>query len=117
MGARGAERCAGQKTETRLQASRQRLRVGGRAENVSASGAATASDNAFVASESLESVYRIAILGPGGVGGFLAGALAHAGEEVVVVAREPTAKHVQEEGIDVRSVRLGDFTARAEAVT
>lgn len=51
----------------------------------------------------------IAILGPGGVGGFLAGALAHAGEDVVVVAREPTAQLISRDGLAVRSVRLGEF--------
>ena len=35
---------------------------------------------------------RIAVLGPGGVGGLLAGALDRAGSEVTVVAREPTAR-------------------------
>jgi 2-dehydropantoate 2-reductase len=54
----------------------------------------------------------IAILGPGGVGGFLAGALAHAGEPVVVVAREPTAHRLARHGIEVESVSLGSFSAR-----
>jgi 2-dehydropantoate 2-reductase len=58
----------------------------------------------------------IAVLGPGGVGGFLAAALARAGADVVVVAREPTAAAIAENGIEVRSVRLGDFTARPRAV-
>jgi 2-dehydropantoate 2-reductase len=53
----------------------------------------------------------IAILGPGGVGGFLAGALSRAGEDVRVVAREPTAELITRQGLDVRSVRLGDFVA------
>lgn len=53
----------------------------------------------------------IAILGPGGVGGFLAAALARAGEPVVVIAREPTAEAIARDGIAVQSVRLGDFTA------
>lgn len=58
----------------------------------------------------------VAILGPGGVGGFLAGALAHAGEEVVVVAREPTAELIARQGLAVRSVRIGDFTAHLGTV-
>jgi 2-dehydropantoate 2-reductase len=57
-----------------------------------------------------------AILGPGGVGGFLAAALARAGNEVTVVAREPTAEAIASDGIRVRSVRLGDFAARPAAV-
>jgi 2-dehydropantoate 2-reductase len=56
-----------------------------------------------------------AILGPGGVGGFLAAALARAGRDVVVVAREPTAELIARDGIEVRSARLGDFHARPSA--
>jgi 2-dehydropantoate 2-reductase len=59
----------------------------------------------------------IAVLGPGGVGGFLAAALARASEQVMVVAREATAEHIKRFGIDVRSVRLGDFTAYPPAVS
>jgi 2-dehydropantoate 2-reductase len=58
----------------------------------------------------------IAVLGPGGVGGFVAGALARAGTPVTVVARESTADLIERDGIVVRSVRLGDFTARPAAV-
>ncbi|MDQ6822505.1 MAG: 2-dehydropantoate 2-reductase [Actinomycetota bacterium] len=55
---------------------------------------------------------RIAVLGPGGVGGFVAAALARDGRDVVVVAREPTAQWIGEHGIAVQSVVLGDFGAR-----
>lgn len=58
----------------------------------------------------------IAVLGPGGVGGLVAAALARAGEDVVVVAREETAEKIARDGIAVRSVVLGDFTARPRAV-
>jgi 2-dehydropantoate 2-reductase len=57
----------------------------------------------------------IAILGPGGVGGFLAAALARAGTDTVVVAREQTAALIADGGIKVTSVRLGEFTARPRA--
>jgi 2-dehydropantoate 2-reductase len=57
----------------------------------------------------------IAVLGPGGVGGFLAAALARADDDVVVVARESTAEALAR-GIVVHSVRLGEFTARPRAV-
>jgi 2-dehydropantoate 2-reductase len=60
-------------------------------------------------------VDRISVLGPGGVGGFLAAALAHSGRAVTVVARPETATHIRELGLDVQSVRLGSFTARPEA--
>ncbi len=59
----------------------------------------------------------IAVLGPGGVGGFSAAALSRAGERVVVVARESTAELINRNGIDVRSRRLGDFTERPHAVS
>jgi 2-dehydropantoate 2-reductase len=61
-------------------------------------------------------VTSIAVLGPGGVGGFLAAALARSGEDVTVVAREETAQHIAEHGLAVDSVRLGRFTARPNAV-
>jgi 2-dehydropantoate 2-reductase len=60
---------------------------------------------------------RIAVLGPGGVGGLLAGALARAGEDVVVVAREPTVAVIAESGLRVQSVMFGDFVAHPPAVS
>ncbi len=59
----------------------------------------------------------IAVLGPGGVGGFVAGALTRAGEDVTVVAHEATAEQLTADGLRVRSVRLGDFTAHPRAAT
>jgi 2-dehydropantoate 2-reductase len=58
----------------------------------------------------------IAVLGPGGVGGLVAGALARAGTPTVVVARESTAELIAERGLRVSSVRLGDFVAHPRAV-
>jgi 2-dehydropantoate 2-reductase len=58
---------------------------------------------------------RIAILGPGGVGGFVAASLARTGMHVLVIAREPTAAVIASDGIVVRSVAAGDFTARPRA--
>ena len=60
---------------------------------------------------------RLAVLGPGGVGGFLAAALARDGVDAVVVARESTAAVIEQRGVSVRSVLLGDFVARPRAVT
>ena len=57
----------------------------------------------------------IAVLGPGGVGGYVAAALARAGTDVVVVAREETAEHIAAEGIHLDSVRLGRFTVHPRA--
>jgi 2-dehydropantoate 2-reductase len=59
----------------------------------------------------------IAVLGPGGVGGFLAAALDRAGLPVTVVAREATATGIADNGLTVTSARLGDFTAHPEAVS
>jgi 2-dehydropantoate 2-reductase len=61
-------------------------------------------------------VATIAILGPGGVGGFLAAALAHAGTDTLVVARDETAALIERDGIALQSVRIGDFTAHPRAV-
>jgi 2-dehydropantoate 2-reductase len=60
---------------------------------------------------------RIAVLGPGGVGGLLAGLLERSGEEVVVVAREPTAEVIAEHGVRIRSVTFGEFTSRPRALS
>ena len=60
---------------------------------------------------------RIAVLGPGGVGGLLAGALERAGtHDVVVVARESTAAVISEQGLRVQSVSLGEFVAHPRVV-
>ncbi|HET9552422.1 MAG TPA: 2-dehydropantoate 2-reductase [Anaeromyxobacteraceae bacterium] len=60
---------------------------------------------------------RIAIVGAGGVGGFLAGLLARAGrDEVVLVARGATLEAVRAGGLAVDSP-LGAFTARPALVT
>jgi 2-dehydropantoate 2-reductase len=58
---------------------------------------------------------RIAVLGPGGVGGFLAAALTHAGVDVTVVGREPTVERIAADGIHLTSVLVGEFTARPAA--
>ncbi len=57
----------------------------------------------------------IAILGPGGVGGLLAGVLDREGVKVTVVARESTAELIARDGIRVESALLGAFTARPAA--
>ncbi len=60
---------------------------------------------------------KVSVLGPGAVGGFLAAALAHAGTDVVVVAREATAELIGRDGIAVQSVRLGGFVGRPRSVS
>ncbi|HWX52298.1 MAG TPA: 2-dehydropantoate 2-reductase, partial [Solirubrobacteraceae bacterium] len=59
---------------------------------------------------------RVAVLGPGGVGGLVAGALHRAGTDVAVVAREQTANVISAQGLQVSSVSLGEFTARPPAL-
>jgi 2-dehydropantoate 2-reductase len=62
-------------------------------------------------------VTSIAILGPGGVGGFLAGALDRAGLPVTLVGREGTVEQIARDGLDVRSVHLeARWTAHPRAV-
>jgi 2-dehydropantoate 2-reductase len=51
-------------------------------------------------------VPKIAVLGAGGVGGFVAAALARAGQDVVVVARESTAELLVESGFEIHSAAL-----------
>ncbi|MCF6507702.1 2-dehydropantoate 2-reductase [Blastococcus sp. MG754426] len=55
---------------------------------------------------------RIAVLGPGGVGGLLAALLARAGHAVTCLARPATAAHLGEQGLHVTSDRYGELTAR-----
>jgi 2-dehydropantoate 2-reductase len=59
---------------------------------------------------------RVAVLGPGGVGGLIAGVLDRAGTEVVVLARESTAGAIAHDGVRIQSVKFGDFVARPRAV-
>ncbi|RNL81934.1 ketopantoate reductase family protein [Halostreptopolyspora alba] len=55
-------------------------------------------------------------MGPGGVGGLLAGLLAHRGHPVTVVATESTATRIATEGLRVESPTFGDLTARVTAL-
>ena len=59
---------------------------------------------------------RIAILGPGGVGGLLAGVLERSGNEVTVIATESTAELIAERGLSISSVTFGEFLAHPRAV-
>ena len=56
------------------------------------------------------------MLGPGGVGGLIAGLLERAGTPVVVVAQEATAEAISERGLRVDSVSFGEFVAHPRAV-
>jgi 2-dehydropantoate 2-reductase len=59
---------------------------------------------------------RIAVLGPGGVGGFVAGALSHAGSDVTLIARPQTAAAIAAGGLHVTSALLGEFDAPVHVV-
>ncbi|HZL48745.1 MAG TPA: 2-dehydropantoate 2-reductase [Solirubrobacteraceae bacterium] len=59
---------------------------------------------------------KIAVLGPGGVGGLIAGLLERAGTPVLVVAREATAEAISERGLRVDSVTFGQFVVHPRAV-
>jgi 2-dehydropantoate 2-reductase len=60
---------------------------------------------------------RVAVLGPGGVGGLVAGALERAGTPVEVIARESTAQTISVRGLRVDSVLLGELLAHPRAST
>ena len=62
-------------------------------------------------------MFDVAVLGAGGVGGFLAAALANARVPTLVVGREATAREIAERGIAVESERLGAFRAEPGAAT
>jgi len=59
---------------------------------------------------------KVAIVGPGGVGGLVGALLTRAGHDVVYVARPETAARLNAGGIEVHSVRFGNFTVPARAV-
>jgi 2-dehydropantoate 2-reductase len=60
---------------------------------------------------------RVAVLGPGGVGGMLAALLARRGDQVLCLARPPTAAQLAEHGLELRSQALGDARVEVEAAT
>jgi 2-dehydropantoate 2-reductase len=59
----------------------------------------------------------IAVIGPGAIGGLVAAMLQQAGHDVVVVAREKTARQVTEHGLDVQTDEFGTWHAPLAAVT
>ena len=78
--------------------------------------AAVDEDGAYGTSGSQPDVtgVTVAVLGPGGVGGLLAGLLARAGARVVCLAGPDTAAAIGERGLSVRSRLFGDFTAAVD---
>jgi len=59
----------------------------------------------------------IAVIGPGAIGGLVAAMLQQAGHDVVVVARERTARQVSEHGLDVETDDFGTWHAPLAAAT
>jgi 2-dehydropantoate 2-reductase len=62
-----------------------------------------------------ESLWSVAVVGPGGVGGLLGAVLARAGHRVVYVARPDTAAALNATGLSVRSAQFGEFQVPVEA--
>ncbi|HXN37974.1 MAG TPA: 2-dehydropantoate 2-reductase [Solirubrobacteraceae bacterium] len=60
---------------------------------------------------------KVAVLGPGGVGGLLAGVLERSGSEVIVVAQDSTIAAIVQDGLRISSVMFGDFVAHPRAVS
>jgi 2-dehydropantoate 2-reductase len=58
---------------------------------------------------------KIVVVGAGGVGGFLGGALAKSGEDVTVIARGSHFQTIHEKGLSVESVSLGNFICSVKA--
>ena len=58
---------------------------------------------------------RIAVIGAGAIGGFVAAALARSGNSVAVVARGAHLEAIRRSGITLLASELGPFTARVEA--
>ncbi|WP_169064645.1 ketopantoate reductase family protein [Geodermatophilus dictyosporus] len=58
---------------------------------------------------------RVAVLGPGGVGGLLAALLARVGAEVTCLAGAGTVEVLRRDGLRLESAQLGDSTARVDA--
>lgn len=60
---------------------------------------------------------RVAVLGPGGVGGLLAVLLARQGSAVTCLARPETAAHLDRAGLELSSDRFGELTAAVRGAT
>ena len=56
-----------------------------------------------------QSLWSVAVVGPGGVGALVGVLLARAGHTVVYVARPDTAAALNADGLTVRSAEFGEF--------
>jgi 2-dehydropantoate 2-reductase len=60
---------------------------------------------------------RVAVLGPGGVGGLVAALLGRRGDRVTCLAPPATAAHLAAHGLELRSQALGDARVEVEAAS
>jgi 2-dehydropantoate 2-reductase len=61
--------------------------------------------------------WRVAVLGPGAVGGLLGALLARRGDEVTCLAPPATADHIARHGLQLRSPMLGDANVAVRAAS
>jgi 2-dehydropantoate 2-reductase len=61
--------------------------------------------------------WRVAVLGPGAVGGLLGAVLARRGDDVTCLAPPATADHIAANGLELRSPMLGDAKVAVRAAT
>jgi 2-dehydropantoate 2-reductase len=61
--------------------------------------------------------WRVAVLGPGGIGGLLGALLAREGDDVVCLAPPATAAHIAANGMELRSPMLGAAKVTVRAAT
>src|SRR6266540_3512017 len=61
--------------------------------------------------------WKVAVLGPGGIGGLVGALLARHGDEVTCIAPAAAAAHLRAGGLKLRSARFGSFSVPVRAVT
>jgi 2-dehydropantoate 2-reductase len=61
--------------------------------------------------------WRVAVLGPGGIGGLLGALLARQGDDVLCLAPPATAARIATDGLELRSRMLGDAKVAVRAAT
>ncbi|MBN4064239.1 2-dehydropantoate 2-reductase [Dehalococcoides mccartyi] len=62
-----------------------------------------------------ENKFKVAVVGAGGTGAYYGGALSRAGADVTMIARGPHLEAIQSNGLDLKSVLLGDFIVECSA--
>lgn len=67
------------------------------------------------ARSSEEQALKVAVMGAGGLGSFLGGALAKSGEDVFLITRGEHLNAIRNRGLNVESLALGKFHAKVKA--